>query len=278
MHLEFRKLTALLLALTISVPTVALAAPAAVAGDVINGEYVVIMNADMDAEETEPTGSIVFDSPMSASEREMPAMLAMPQSREASLAAQAEETLDYRDYVVGTTTDVGFNGNREKNYLLVAEGELCYIWAEQNLWNSYSAENRAKTIADMKETFDGSSGKTLKAMAGKQNFVSRDGSNKMSIRLDYLGGGTAGLYASESDVTCIYIDMNNYRPGSGFWSHDGLLVHEGHHALWDTFLRKNGSAVEDTVSIKEGLATLGQAYQNSGSSLSTTAYWNYVVL
>lgn len=214
-------------------------------GQTYTGEYAVIVNTSQ--ERTESSGKLQFvsgsknaqavqkDSHREASQSILQEATAsvynvqrMPESRvadaKAGVSYKVGDIRKGRGYPDGTAI--------EQNYVCIGVGEHCYIWMEMNLMQSYQKQGRLSAIArETAQVYDGEPYTVLNTLCSG-SFPAQDGSGKLSILLETLHTST-GVYMYEPDITAIHLRTpaaDEYIPGQ-MARYDGLLVHEGQHAL-----------------------------------------------
>ena len=214
-------------------------------GQTYTGEYAVIVNTSQ--ERTESSGTLQFvsrsknaqavqeDSPGETSQsilQEETASLYnvqhMPKNRvvgaKAGVSYKVGDIRKERGYPDGTAI--------EQNYVCIGVGKHCYIWMEMNLMQSYQKQGLLSAIArETAQVYDGEPYTVLDTLCSG-SFPAQDGSGKLSILLETLHTST-GVYMYETDITAIHLRTpaaGEYIPGQ-MARYNGLLVHEGQHAL-----------------------------------------------
>ena len=214
-------------------------------GQTYTGEYAVIVNTSQ--ERTESSGTLQFVSGSKNAQA-----VQKDSHREASQSILQEETASLynvqrmpesrvADVKAGVSYKVGdIRKGRgypdgmaiEQNYVCIGVGEHCYIWMEMNLMQSYQKQGRLSAIArETAQVYDGEPYTVLNTLCSG-SFPAQDGSGKLSILLETLHTST-GVYMYEPDITAIHLRTpaaEEYIPGQ-MARYDGLLVHEGQHAL-----------------------------------------------
>lgn len=157
-----------------------------------------------------------------------------------------------------------------KMFTCIGSSTHCYIWMENELKTAYDVAGKTQKIAtDMAETYEQGAWEVLNEL-GNGQIAYRDGSGKLSIALEQISGAT-GVYMgkqNEPDITAIHIntpDAKDYSAGE-MRKTNGLLVHEGQHALFEQFTEYNPYG--KYMGITEGLsvAAMEYAWGNSDSS------------
>lgn len=214
-------------------------------GQTYTGEYAVIVNTSQ--ERTESSGTLQF-----VSESKNAQAVQEDSPGEASQSILQEETASLynvqhmpKSRVVGAKTGVSYkvgdirkgigypDGTAiEQNYVCIGVGEHCYIWMEMNLMQSYQKQGLLSAIArETAQVYDGEPYTVLNTLCSG-SFPAQDGSGKLSILLETLHTST-GVYMYETDITAIHLRTpaaDEYIPGQ-MARYNGLLVHEGQHAL-----------------------------------------------
>ena len=210
-----------------------------VPGQTYSGDYVVIVNAG-----TEGTQS----------------------SHTPASAAAYSNTVNYEK---GSQRSF-YTYSGAKIFTCIGISTHCYIWMENGLKESYDTEGKTQQIAsDMAETYEQGAWAVLNELSNGQ-MAYRDGSGRLSIALEQISSAS-GVYmgkGNEPDITAIHI---NAPEASAYFSGkmhttDGLLVHEGQHALFEQLTEYH--AYEKYMGITEGLsvAAMEYAWGNSDSS------------
>lgn len=214
-------------------------------GQTYTGEYAVIVNTSQ--ERTESSGTLQFvsgsknaqavqkDSHREASQsilQEETASLYNMQRMPESRVADAKAGVSYK--VGDMRKGRGYPDGMaiEQNYVCIGVGEHCYIWMEMNLMRGYQKQGLLSAIArETAQVYDGEPYTVLNTLCSG-SFPAQDGSGKLSILLETLHTST-GVYMYEPDITAIHLRTpaaDEYIPGQ-MARYDGLLVHEGQHAL-----------------------------------------------
>lgn len=214
-------------------------------GQTYTGEYAVIVNTSQ--ERTESSGTLQFvsgsknaqavqkDSHREASQsilQEETASLYNVQRMPESRVADAKAGVSYKVGDIRKGRGYPDGMAIEQNYVCIGVGEHCYIWMEMNLMQSYQKQGRLSAIArETAQVYDGEPYTVLNTLCSG-SFPAQDGSGKLSILLETLHTST-GVYMYEPDITAIHLRTpaaEEYIPGQ-MARYDGLLVHEGQHAL-----------------------------------------------
>ena len=214
-------------------------------GQTYTGEYAVIVNTSQ--ERTESSGTLQFvsrsksaqavqeDSPGETSQsilQEETASLYNVQHMPESRVVDAKAGVSYK--VGDIRKGIGYPDGTaiEQNYVCIGVGEHCYIWMEMNLMQSYQKQGLLSAIArETAQVYDGEPYTVLDTLCSG-SFPAQDGSGKLSILLETLHTST-GVYMYETDITAIHLRTpaaGEYIPGQ-MARYNGLLVHEGQHAL-----------------------------------------------
>lgn len=242
-------------------------------GDTVSGEYAVIVNTNTVSEES--TGTLVFDgggsANTSAQETQVSPAAQAADGTEPDVPALQENQTTERSAVSSYTTGEKktiISANGESNvYVCIGEGEHCYIWMSEELKKSYDAAGKTAAIAkDMAATYDGVPYQTLNAMAGG-TIPCQDHTGKLSVLLETLSGAS-GVYKSDHGITAIHIhapEAAAYQPGV-MESRNGLLVHEGQHALFHLLTAYD--VYQPYTWLNEGLAVAAMDYIWGGTDNS----------
>ena len=132
------------------------------AGEILTGEYAVIINTD--TSDSRSTGTLIFDdsgSTASASSgSELPAAQSLARlntGSTSSVTASADETDDgisvqaaVTTYAIGEEKYIYRSNGSGKTYICIGIGEHCYIWMDKNMKADYDAAG--KTSLDRHET------------------------------------------------------------------------------------------------------------------------------
>lgn len=214
-------------------------------GQTYTGEYAVIVNTSQ--KRTESSGTLQFVSGSKNAQA-----VQEDSHRETSQSTLQEETASLynvqhmpKSHVVDAKAGVSYkvgdirkgigypDGTAiEQNYVCIGVGEHCYIWMEMNLMQSYQKQGLLSAIArETAQVYDGEPYTVLNTLCSG-SFPAQDGSGKLSILLETLHTST-GVYMYETDITAIHLRTpaaGEYIPGQ-MARYNGLLVHEGQHAL-----------------------------------------------
>ena len=119
-----------------------------------------------------------------------------------------------------------------KTYVCIGIGEHCYIWMDKTMKSDYDAAGKTGLIAiDMADVYDGQPYRILNELANG-SIPYEDNSGKLSILLESLSSAS-GMYMYDTGITAIHINTPSaasYVSGE-MSKRNGLLVHEGQHAL-----------------------------------------------
>ena len=242
--------------------------------EVLNSEYVVIVNTS--SSDSQSTGKIIFDesnvkynsdSQKSNSESEQINENLITSQLEVESSeveeAKAFQEMKSKTYNIGEQKTIG-----RKTYTLIGIGDKSYIWMENSLKSSYdNVQGKTELAAkEMIRVYEGRPYEMLNELADN-NIPYLDGSGKLSIFLE-VTDGSSGFYNNEKDITAIHIntksDPNSFYAG-GFDNTNGLLVHEGQHALFNILACK-GDATKSTSLL----------WFNEGMSVAVMDYlWGY---
>lgn len=198
-------------------------------GQTLSGDYAVIVNTSTD--ETQSTGTLIFDTSGNGTNtvRTSSAKDPVGQDVQAGVSYSPARISAGVAYDVGAEKEIVSPYNGPRTYICIGASESCYIWMESGLKSSYDAQNKTEKIArDMTQTYEGQPYKMLKEMAGGTLPW-----NKLSIMLESISNAS-GVYKYNAELTAIHINTPaaaSYEYGS-MGSRNGLLVHEGQHALF----------------------------------------------
>ena len=221
-----------------------------VKNDVLNSEYVVIVNTS--SKENQSTGKIVFDENNnntrigqeinSQSENLNEDLIVNQLKNENTESEEIKQIQKAKNntYNIGEQKNIGNN-----TYTLIGIGDKSYIWMENNLKSSYdNVQGKTELAAkEMIRVYEGRPYEFLNELSDN-NIPYLDGSGKLSIFLEVTNNNSTGYYNNEKDITGVHIntqsDPNKFNEG-GFDNTNGLLVHEVQHALFN-ILACNGQA------------------------------------
>ncbi|WP_133015227.1 immunoglobulin-like domain-containing protein [Clostridium cuniculi] len=268
-----KKFTAFSLIFTLFFSNIAYNVIAAVnvgqANAVLQGDYVVIVNTNL--ENSQSTGSIIFDDSglninsisetsslseendnINESSKETVEVLAL-ENDENSVQLNSKITTTY---ALGDTKKIGQTEATKKTYTLIGIGDKCYVWMENSLKDKYDAANKTELAAsEMIKVYEGAPYEMLKELSG-DNIPYLDNSGKLSILLETTDGNS-GYYGNENDITSIHINTkepDKFSEG-GFDGLNGLLAHEGQHALFRLLTFKGDAVLAHQYSwINEGIS------------------------
>ncbi len=246
--------------LMISGRGVARAAVSGSAGQTLQGEYVVIVNTSTGASQS--TGTLQFDGAGAG----VSAVSASNETQVGAAPASGRTGAGILPVSAGYTAgqELTLSG---KTYVLLKEGQHCYVWMEKSLKNGYDEANKTATIAgDMAGVYDGKPYEILSKLCGG-NFPCLDGTGKFSIFLEQLSGAS-GVYKGEAGITGIHINTptaSGYHDGE-MSTRNGLLVHEGQHALFN--LLTGYSRTYQYLWLNEGLSVAAMDYVWGGTDSS----------
>ena len=268
-----KKFTAFSLIFTLFFSNIAYNVSAAVnvgqANAVLQGDYVVIVNTNL--ENSQSTGSIIFDDSglninsisetsslseendnINESSKETVEVLAL-ENDENSVQLNSKITTTY---ALGDTKKIGQTEATKKTYTLIGIGNKCYVWMENSLKDKYDAANKTELAAsEMIKVYEGAPYEMLKELSG-DDIPYLDNSGKLSILLETTDGNS-GYYGNENDITSIHINTkepDKFSEG-GFDGLNGLLAHEGQHALFRLLTFKGDAVLAHQYSwINEGIS------------------------
>ena len=253
--------------------------------DVLNSEYVVIVNTS--SSDSQSTGKITFDESntntrisqenlveynsdskeLDSESEQLNENLINSHIQEQSSDEEEVKALQKAQNTIYNIGDQKTIGGR--TYTVIGIGDKSYIWMENTLKSSYDNVQGKTDLAakEMIRVYEGRPYEFLNELADN-NIPYLDGSGKLSIFLEVTNNGSSGYYNNEKDITGIHIntqaDPNSFNAG-GFDNTNGLLVHEGQHALFN-LLACNGQA-----SISTSLF-----WFNEGMSVAVMDYlWGY---
>ena len=235
------------------------------ANENLQGDYVVIVNTDL--ENSQSTGSIIFDdsglninssskslspSKESGSSEESIEVLSLD-SEEVNVNKNSKSTTTYE---IGDVKRIGPTENTKKTYTLIGIGDKSYIWMENSIKAAYDAVNKTDLAAkEVIKVYEGAPYDILNELADG-NIPYSDNSGKLSILIEDTGGNT-GYYYGEKDITAIHVkavDANSFKAG-GYDNLNGLLAHEGQHALFNKLICNHDSQLAHKYSwINEGIS------------------------
>ena len=173
----------------------------------------------------------------------------------------------------GTTTSYTLNQSMvlgSKTYQCIGIGENCYVWMDSSMKTAYDSGNKTSDIAN--EVIDVYEGRPYEVLNGiaDGNIPYGDNSGKLSILLENTGS-SSGYYAGETEITAIHINTptaDSYRAGS-MENKNGLLVHEGQHALFHRLTCGGDRTLAYNMSwLNEGLSVAAMDYCWGGSDPS----------
>lgn len=247
-------------------------------GQIINGDYVVVVNTNANPENKQSTGTLVFDN-----------------SHEVAITSIEDEInqepIHTDDMVDGSNIKVNANhflskilglkttykvGDRRqfyqgKTYICIGVYDKSYIWMEESMKTEYDAANKTNDIAeDMRSTYESKPYDVLMELSN-HNFPYNDGSGKLSILLEKTSNGSSGFYAGEQGITAIHINIpkaSDYTKGK-LASTNGLLVHEGQHAIFRNLTCGGDATLANRYRwFDEGLAVAAMDYTWGGADPS----------
>ena len=216
------------------------------ANKVLNGDYVVIVNTNL--EENESTGTIIFDD-SGINTKSISDIASLSEESDDSndtieaLSLESEEinvntnSRSITTYTKGEKKRIGPTEATKKNYTLIGIGEKSYIWMEDSIKATYDSAGKTDLAAsEMIKVYEGAPYNILNELAGG-NIPYLDNSGKLSILIENTGGNS-GYYYGETDITAIHINAvaaSSFKAG-GYDNLNGLLAHEGQHALFNILI------------------------------------------
>lgn len=235
-----------------------------IAGQTIYGDYVMVINTNKDYQNQQPTGTINFDSntqEITKTTKEFGSI-----NNNTILQEKTSNYIENREitkYAIGDKKTL-YQG---KEYICIGEGTYCYIWMESSLKNEYDIAGKTQEAAkDMMTVYDGKPYQVLNTLSNN-NMIYKDNSGKLSILLEEMTT-SAGFFAGEPGITAIHIKAkkpNEYTQGE-FISKNGLLVHEGQHALFLYHTCKDDFNLSGRLSwLNEALAVASMDWNWGGS-------------
>ncbi len=243
-------------------------------GQTLSGEYAVIINTDTSA--SQETGTLLFDDGDSTSSYSSAAATShthsftsspsgnslsadnTPASSPASDSAFSTRTASVT-YQIGEEKFIYGPNSSGKTYVCIGIGEHCYIWMDKTMKSDYDAAGKTSLIAkDMAEVYDGQPYRILNELADG-SIPYEDNSGKLSILLESLSSAS-GMYMYDTGITAIHINTpaaSSYVSGE-MSKRNGLLVHEGQHAL--LWLKTEFSSSGKYTWLNEGLSVAAMDY------------------
>ncbi|MCI9016024.1 MAG: hypothetical protein HFJ53_02500 [Clostridia bacterium] len=243
-------------------------------GQTVNGEYVMIVNTNKDEKSKQSTGTINFDSSMQGVTKSINKTSANTALR-INTDIDTNQVLAQANFNMARATTKYQIGDKKviyqgKEYTCIGEGTYCYIWMESALKAEYDLAGKTQQAAkDMMSVYDGKPYQVLNTLSDN-NIIYKDNSGKLSILLEEMTT-SAGFFAGESDITAIHIKAkkpDQYYEGA-FATTNGLLVHEGQHALFLTHTCKGSLSLSGRLSwLNEALAVASMDWNWGGSDPS----------
>lgn len=238
-------------------------------GQTISGDYVVIVNTNKDSKSSQPTGILNFNGNVNT--REM-----VENANDYSELQSSEMLLYSESSTVQNRALVTYNiGDKKtfyqgKEYVCIGIGSYSYIWMESSLKAQYDLATKTEQAAkDIMSVYEGKPYRVLNELSNN-NIVYKDNSGKLSILLEEMTT-SAGFFAGEADITAIHIKAkkpSEYTQGD-FSSANGLLVHEGQHALFLNHTCGDSQYVSNTLRwLNEALAVASMDWNWGGSDPS----------
>ncbi len=229
-------------------------------GETVYGDYAVIVNTSM--KETQSTGTLVFDSSGNGTSAIRTSSASNPVGKDvqAGTTSPVARIAANAVYSVGAEKQISSPYDGMKTYVCIGVGTHCYVWMEKELKSGYDDLQKTSGIAnDMIQTYEGEPYAMLKEMAG--------GSlpwDKLSVMLESISSAS-GVYKSNSELTAIHINTPkaaSYELGS-MGSCNGLLVHEGQHALFH--LKAQSDPYQYYTWLNEGISVAAMDYLWGGT-------------
>lgn len=230
------------------------------ANSILKGDYVVIVNTNL--ENSQSTGNIIFDDSglnirsidedIDELSEENFEMITLDNNEE-GISTNALITTTYK---IGDQKRIGPTEATKKTYTLIGEGSKCYIWMENSIKTAYDQLGKTNLAAsEMIKVYEGAPYEILNELANN-NIPYLDNSGKLSILIENTGGST-GYYYGEKDITAIHVNAKSaseFKAGS-FDGLNGLLAHEGQHALFNILTCKgNANLAHEYSWINEGIS------------------------
>ena len=243
-------------------------------GQTVSGEYAVIINTDTSSSQN--TGTLVFDDGTDTVSSYLSTGSSAANLPASQILKKASDTSDYNvlsssalsaaatqsaatSYYIGQEKYIYRSNSTGKTYVCIGIGEHCYIWMDKDMKASYDAAGKTSSIAkDMAGVYDGQPYRILNTLAGG-NIPYEDNSGKISILLETLSSAS-GMYMYDTGITAIHINTPSasaYVSGE-MSKRNGLLVHEGQHAL--LWLKTRFSNTGRYMWLNEGLAVTAMDY------------------
>ena len=243
-------------------------------GQTVSGEYAVVINTDTSSSQN--TGTLVFDDGTDTVSSYLSTGSSAANLPASQILKKASDTSDYNvlsssalsaaaaqsaatSYYIGQEKYIYRSNSTGKTYVCIGIGEHCYIWMDKDMKASYDAAGKTSSIAkDMAGVYDGQPYRILNTLAGG-NIPYEDNSGKISILLETLSSAS-GMYMYDTDITAIHINTPSasaYVSGE-MSKRNGLLVHEGQHAL--LWLKTRFSNTGRYMWLNEGLAVTAMDY------------------
>ena len=246
-------------------------------GETLSGEYAVIINTD--TANSGKTGTLKFDGTASQSsdtavenddtlkkaDMSLSSAGISIQSGSDSLltSVQAATTT----YTVGQEKFISRKNGNGKTYVCIGVGEHCYVWMDKDMKADYDSAGKTSLIAsDMAAVYDGQPYRILSQLGGGE-FPVEDGSGKLSILLETIKDAS-GVFMYDDGITAIHINTPaaaSYVSGE-MSKRNGLLVHEGQHALF--WLKTGFMSSGRYMWLNEGLAVAAMDYLWGGTDSS----------
>ncbi len=175
-----------------------------------------------------------------------------------ALSAAAQSTAT--SYYIGQEKYIYRSNSTGKTYVFIGIGEHCYIWMDKDVQSQLRCSSgKTSSIAkDMAGVYDGQPYRILNTLAGG-NIPYEDNSGKISILLETFCSAS-GMYMYDTGITAIHINTTTasaYVSGE-MSKRNGLLVHEGQHAL--LWLKTRFSNTGRYMWLNEGLAVTAMDY------------------
>lgn len=230
-------------------------------GQTVSGDYAIIVNTSTTA--TQSTGTLIFDASGSGTDTVRASSASDPVGQDVvqtGTTYAAASIAGGGDYAPGTRKSIASPYNGTRTYVCIGAGEHCCVWMEEGLKSAYDAAGKTDLIAqDMAKTYDGQPYEMLNEMAGGQIPW-----GKLSIMLETISSAS-GVYKYNPEITAIHINTpaaSDYEPGT-MGSRNGLLVHEGQHALFR--LMAKSDVYQPYTWLNEGISVAAMDYLWGGT-------------
>ncbi len=229
-------------------------------GETLSGDYAVIVNTS--TTDMQSTGTLVFDTSGNGVSAARASVVkdSVGQDVQTGESYPVARIVSEGTYSVGTEKSISSPYNGMRTYVCIGENEYCYVWMEKALKEGYDKQDKTDKIAgDMMQTYGGRPYELLKDLAGGSLPWS-----KLSIMLETISNAS-GVYKYNSELTAIHIntpEAASYEYGS-MGSRNGLLVHEGQHALFR--LMAESDTTQPYTWLNEGISVAVMDYLWGGT-------------